>query len=548
MSYEVFARKYRPQTFDDLIGQPHVSRTLKNAVAQNRLAHAYLFVGPRGTGKTSTARILSKALNCIHGPTVTPCGVCDNCREIAAGNSLDVLEIDGASNNGVEQVRELRDNARYAPAKSRFKIYIIDEVHMLTSAAFNALLKTLEEPPPHVKFIFATTEPQKVLPTILSRCQRFDLHRIASNLIAQHLQFIAEKEKITLTPAAAHAIARGAEGGMRDAESMLDQLVAFCGEKVAEEDVLNVFGFTSEQVVADFVGRILRAETPAALELLHDQCDAGKDMMKLMSDTMAYLRDLLVFKVKPDALADDISDEIRQSFASQASLIETNRVLELIDQFAAAEGRMKWAPNKKLHFEVAVIKAIQTLTQATLDDVIENLSALRDGNPIETRPAAKESAQRENKIAKQTTQPGLADTIEDDAKESADTGRLTLNLEKTWDEVISRIPKHKGFLHNLAASAHFMGIEGRNFVLGFPPEQKSLIETVGTANNRKFLESLMAKVTGKQLSAKLITKEGLRPKSPKAQIENSANRNRAEAPPIVREALEMFKGDIQETR
>jgi len=312
VSYEVFARKYRPQTFDDLIGQPHVSRTLKNAVAQNRLAHAYLFVGPRGTGKTSTARILSKALNCIHGPTVTPCGVCDNCREIAAGNSLDVLEIDGASNNGVEQVRELRHNARYAPAKSRFKIYIIDEVHMLTSAAFNALLKTLEEPPPHVKFIFATTEPQKVLPTILSRCQRFDLHRIASNLIAQHLQFIAEKEKITLTPAAAHAIARGAEGGMRDAESMLDQLVAFCGEKVAEEDVLNVFGFTSEQVVADFVGRILRAETPAALELLHDQCDAGKDMMKLMSDTMAYLRDLLVFKVKPEALPADTIEEIRQ--------------------------------------------------------------------------------------------------------------------------------------------------------------------------------------------------------------------------------------------
>ena len=547
MSYEVFARKYRPQTFDDLVGQPHVSRTLKNAVAQNRLAHAYLFVGPRGTGKTSTARILSKALNCIHGPTVTPCGVCHNCREIAGGNSLDVLEIDGASNNGVEQVRELRDNVRYAPAKSRFKIYIIDEVHMLTSAAFNALLKTLEEPPPHVKFIFATTEPQKVLPTILSRCQRFDLHRIASNLIAQHLQFIAEKEKITLAPAAAHAIARGAEGGMRDAESMLDQLVAFCGEKVTEEDVLNVFGFTSEQVVADFIGRILRGETPGALGLLHDQCDAGKDMMKLMSDTIAYLRDLLVFKVKPDALADDVSDEIRQSFASQASLIETNQVLELIDQFATAEGRMKWAPNKKLHFEVAVIKAIQTLTQATLDDVIENLSALRDGNPIEPKRAAKKSAQTENKT-RQTAQPALAGSIKGAAKDSIDAGQLTINLEKAWDEVISRIPKHKGFLQNLAASAHPLGIEGRNFVLGFSPEQKSLMETVGTANNRKFLESLMAEVTGKELSAKLITREGLPAKDPKTQVEDPAKRNRAEASPIVREALEMFKGEIKETR
>src|SRR5436189_523687 len=320
MSYEVFARKYRPQTFDDLVGQAHVTRTLKNAVQQNRLAHAYLFVGPRGIGKTSTARILAKALNCVNGPTVTPCGVCDSCREIAQGNSLDVLEIDGASNNGVEQVRELRDNVRYAPSKGHFKIYIIDEVHMLTSAAFNALLKTLEEPPPHVKFIFATTEPQKVLPTILSRCQRFDLHRIPANLIAQHLQFIAGKERITLEPAAAHAIARGAEGGLRDAESMLDQLVAFCGEKISESDVLNVFGFTSEETVTDLTANILRGETADAIDLLHQQCESGKDMMRLMSDLIAYLRDLLVFKSKPDALKQDFHADVPESLTAQGQL------------------------------------------------------------------------------------------------------------------------------------------------------------------------------------------------------------------------------------
>src|SRR5947199_1836381 len=271
MSYEVFARKYRPQTFDDLGGQAHVSRTLKNAVAQNRLAHAYLFVGPRGVGKTSTARILAKSLNCVKGPTITPCGECDNCREIAGGNSLDVIEIDGASNNSVEDVRQLRENVRYAPAKGHYKIYLIDEVHMLSPAAFNALLKTLEEPPEHVKFIFATTEPQKVLPTILSRCQRFDLHRIPANLIAQHLQLIAGKEKITLEPAAAHAIARGAEGGLRDAESMLDQLVAFCGETIAEADVLNVFGFSSKQTVVDIKGHVLRSEPDVYLVVPHYQ-------------------------------------------------------------------------------------------------------------------------------------------------------------------------------------------------------------------------------------------------------------------------------------
>src|ERR1051326_6602917 len=379
VSYEVFARKYRPQTFDDLVGQAHVSRTLKNAVAQNRLAHAYLFVGPRGVGKTSTARILAKSLNCIKGPTVTPCGECDNCKEIAAGNSLDVIEIDGASNRGIDDVRELRDNVRYAPAKGRYKIYLIDEVHMFTAAAFNALLKTLEEPPPHVKFIFATTEQQTVLPTIVSRCERFDLHRIPAKLIADHLQFIAKKEKITLEPAAAHSIARGAEGGLRDAESMLDQLVAFCGEKIAEADVLNVFGFTSEQTVVELTGKFLRGETAPALDVLYQQCEAGKDMMRLMSDLISYLRDLLVFKAKPDAVAEDVDPELQKVLALQADLVENDRLLDLIDQFAQAEGRMKWAPNKKLHFEVAIIKAIQSLNQATLDEVIERLGEIRDG-------------------------------------------------------------------------------------------------------------------------------------------------------------------------
>ena len=392
MSYQVFARKYRPQTFDDLVGQAHVTRTLKNAVEQNRLAHAYLFVGPRGIGKTSTARILAKALNCINGPTVTPCGVCDSCKEIAGGNSLDVLEIDGASNNGVEQVRELRDNVRYAPAKGHFKIYIIDEVHMLTSAAFNALLKTLEEPPAHVKFIFATTEPQKVLPTILSRCQRFDLHRIPANLIAKHLQFIAGKEKITLEPAAAHAIASGADGGLRDAESMLDQLVAFCGETIAESDVLNVFGFTSEQTVADFTDKILRGANRGSARLAprtgggrqgHDEVDVRSDLVSARSARLQGETGRAGGRSRAGAAI-----VVRQT---QAAMIETDRLLELIDQFAAAEGRMKWAPNKKLHFEVAVIKAIQTLSQVTLNEVIENLSALRDGSVRQFAPTPRDS-------------------------------------------------------------------------------------------------------------------------------------------------------------
>src|SRR5512146_1034347 len=246
MSYQVIARKYRPQRFADVVGQEHVTQTLANAIQQYRIAHAYLFCGPRGTGKTTIARIFAKCLNCTDGPKVNFDDSDPRCQEIAEGRSLDVFEIDGASNNGVEQVRELRETCKYAPASSRFKIYIIDEVHMLSTAAFNALLKTLEEPPAHVKFLFATTDPEKVLPTILSRCQRFDLRRIPAALISQHLTYIAKTEKVKIDPAALYAIARGAEGGMRDAESTLDQLISFCGDTIQEADVLTMFGLAAQ--------------------------------------------------------------------------------------------------------------------------------------------------------------------------------------------------------------------------------------------------------------------------------------------------------------
>jgi DNA polymerase III subunit gamma/tau len=538
VSYEVFARKYRPQTFDDLVGQTHVSRTLKNAVAQNRLAHAYLFVGPRGIGKTSTARILAKSLNCAKGPTVTPCGECDNCREIAAGNSLDVIEIDGASNNSVEDVRQLRENVRYAPAKGRYKIYLIDEVHMLSSAAFNALLKTLEEPPPHVKFIFATTEPQKVLPTILSRCQRFDLHRIPANLIAQHLQFIAGKEKITLEPAAAHAIARGAEGGLRDAESMLDQLVAFCGEKISESDVLNIFGFTSEQTVVDLTGRILRTETPAAIDLLHQQSEAGKDMMRLMSDLIAYLRDLLVFKAKPDALSEDVDLEAQKSLAAHAELITNDRLLEMIDQFAAAEGRMKWAPNKKLHFEVAIIKAIQSLGQATLDEVIEKLGELRNARPVGAgadRGGEKSSAGK----------AGIIDPGYQSGPARVEEKAAPVDPEKIWEKVLAKIPA-RSFLRTLGEAIRPIGIDGRNFLLGHSPDDKSKIEALASANNRRQLETLLSEAGGRDWSVKFVAKEGILP--PKAFRAVSGGAESAESfkdEPLIREAIELFKAEIR---
>ena len=395
MSYTVFARKYRPQTFDEIVGQAHIVTTLKNAIAQNRLAQAYLFVGPRGTGKTSTARIFAKALNCIHAPTTNPCGVCDMCKEIAAGNSLNVMEFDAASNTQVDKIREIIiDNVKYAPTRGNYKLYIVDEVHMLSNSSFNALLKTLEEPPAHVKFVFATTDVQKVPTTIISRCQRFDLRRIPTPEIAQHLLFIAGKENIALPPAAAESIARGAEGGLRDAESMLDQLVAFCGEKIDEQDVLNIFGFTARQTVAELCEHLISGQTAAALAAIQQQGEAGKDLSRLMADLIEHLRNLLVAQSAPETLHEDLSAEAVAELTAQSGRLAPDKLLSLIEHFADAEGRMKWAANKKMHFEIAAIRAIQTLGQATLTEVLDTLTAMRGGGALPERPARKSRIRR----------------------------------------------------------------------------------------------------------------------------------------------------------
>ncbi|MGJ8645133.1 MAG: DNA polymerase III subunit gamma/tau [Luteolibacter sp.] len=374
VSYQVFARKYRPKTFEDILGQDHVVRTLRNAIGQKRLAHAYLFVGPRGTGKTSTARILAKALNCKDGPKIEFDPEEDVCVEISEGRSLDVLEIDGASNNGVEQVRDLRESVKYAPSRGQFKIYYIDEVHMLSNAAFNALLKTLEEPPEHVKFIFATTEVQKILPTILSRCQRFDLRPIPTQTISDHLLHIATEEGITLEETAAWAIAKGADGGMRDAQSMLDQLVAFCGETITEANVLDIFGFTSREKVAELTTSLLSRETPTALRLIQQEAESGRELSQLLGELIGCLRGLLVAKLDPSADGEGIPTEIWDKLMDDAGEYAPERILAAIDVFAETEGRMKWASNKRLHFELGVIKAIQTLSEVRITDVIKVLT------------------------------------------------------------------------------------------------------------------------------------------------------------------------------
>jgi DNA polymerase-3 subunit gamma/tau len=384
MSYQVFARKYRPRTFADVLGQDHVIQTLRNAIEQERLAHAYLFVGPRGTGKTTTARILAKALNCKDGPAIEFDPDESICVEIAEGRSLDVLEIDGASNNGVEQVRELRETVNYAPSSGRFKVYYIDEVHMLSNAAFNALLKTLEEPPEHVKFFFATTEPNKILPTIISRCQRFDLRPIPTDIIAGHLQYIATEENVTLDKAAAWAIAKGADGGMRDAQSMLDQLVSFCGNAITEANVQEVFGFTSSETVTSLAAAVLGKETAQSIALVQSEFERGKDLTQLLMELTGFLRSLLITRLDASSPSEGIPDELWEKVQTVAKNVSQDRLLAVLDNLADADAKMRRASNKQLHFEIALIRAIQSLDEVRISDVIRALEKA----PENTAPAA----------------------------------------------------------------------------------------------------------------------------------------------------------------
>jgi DNA polymerase-3 subunit gamma/tau len=390
MAYEVLARRWRPTQFDDVVGQEHVTRTLRNAIESGRVAHAYLFVGPRGIGKTSLARIFAKALNCAQGPIARPCDACDFCHEIAAGNSLDVLEIDGASNNGVDQVRDLRDQVQFAPTSARFKIFIIDEVHMLSTAAFNALLKTLEEPPPHVKFIFATTEGDKVLPTIVSRCQRFDLRRIQTPLIVERLRRICEVEKIVIDDDALLAVARGADGGMRDALSALDQLISFKGDTLTEDDVLSVFGLVSRKSLDALAGHILAGDVGEVLKLVAVFDSAGKDLRRLVVELLEHYRNLLVYQhVGSEAGNLDATPEQIRTLHAQAALADPARVLRVAEHLAETEGRLRHALCVRTLLETALIRCARAVQTVSLEEVIRRLQAMRSVEPApRTAPPA----------------------------------------------------------------------------------------------------------------------------------------------------------------
>ena len=511
MSYQVIARKYRPQRFADVVGQEHVTNTLGHAIAAGRIAHAYLFCGPRGTGKTTIARIFAKCLNCTGGPKVEYDEDDPRCREITEGRSLDVMEIDGASNNGVEQVRELRETCQYAPAGGKFKIYIIDEVHMLSTAAFNALLKTLEEPPAHVKFMFATTDPEKVLPTILSRCQRFDLRRIPIKLMVDHLRLIAGKENVTIEEPALQAIARGADGGMRDAESALDQLISFCGEKIMEADVLSMFGLTSQGQLLALTDGLLKGDIAAVLGEFNELSKHGKDLGKFLGDLLQHLRNLLVFQItKGDLRLLEVSEAEAATLAAQSALVAGEGLTRIMEVLTHTETNLRDAASKKIFLEVAMMKAIEARNAVSIDTVLKRLNELRSGDGAggALAPAPTPAPAR---AATPVAQAAPARATQNSAAEAPAPTQAVVagnsELQPLWQNLIEAIARVSPFARSYFLEAHPVSFVKSVFVIGFDPEFADHIGMVDNAKNHTLIATKLAELGHPNAQVKIIKAE-----------------------------------------
>jgi DNA polymerase-3 subunit gamma/tau len=479
MTYLVMARKYRPQSFEEVVGQSHVTVTLVNAIKAKRISHAYLFAGPKGTGKTTVARILAKALNCKDGPTPEPCGECDSCLEIAMGRSLDVVEIDGASNNSVDDVRALRENIRYVPSKGEYKIYIIDEVHMLSDSAFNALLKTLEEPPAHAIFIFATTEPHKVPQTVLSRCQRFDFRRIPTSDLVKTIQTIAGKEKLEIDQDASYILARRADGSLRDILSLLDQVIAFGGEndsspsqsRVTKELVAQTLGLVDQEKLFEITDAISQKNAPKGLSILNQLIDSGVDIPEFVNSLLQHFRDLLVSKVGQDSkILFDLSDTYIDKYKEKAKDFSETDILRMIKTVADLNLTLKRATDPRIFLELALMKLLKMESAVNLEDVLNKLDQLQTSQR-EKLNLNNSSADSESQSSPHKSLPADDSVL---PKKEGEKEKITLqNLEERWNEVLEKIKKTKLSLWSLIKEGEIISFEddiitvefqnGRNF-------------------------------------------------------------------------------------
>jgi DNA polymerase-3 subunit gamma/tau len=518
MSYQALYRVWRPQTFEDVVGQSHITKTLQNALAEASYSHAYLFNGPRGTGKTSTAKIIAKAVNCEKAPIAEPCNECASCLGITQGTIVDVVEIDAASNNGVDEIRDIRDKVRFAPTEVKVKVYIIDEVHMLSQGAFNALLKTLEEPPAHVMFILATTEPHKIPLTIVSRCQRFDFRRISKQALIHRLQWVCQNENISIQEDALQLLAQVAEGGMRDALSLLDQAVSFAIEEVTLDDVLDVTGAVSQEALSELADATLQGHVDQAIRFLNLLMDQGKEPIRLVEDLIYYYRDMLLCQTASNL--EDVIERVQltEEFMQKAKACAKEKLFTAIERLSAAQNEMKWTNHPRVFLEVACIQLAQTTEEKApqkestdlvgpgwqqlvnkvekLEEQIQKLqkSGIQGTTESETKPN-RPTPQRRGSTSTLVSQHKIKEMLKTASKP------LLLQLTEQWATILEEVKRKKITVHAWLVDSEPVVCSNDFFLLSF----KSVIhrETTEKESHRAIIEEVVGQHL--QSSAKMVT-------------------------------------------
>ena len=514
MTYVALYRTWRPQRFDEVVGQIHVSKTLKNAIINNRIAHAYLFTGPRGTGKTSSAKILAKAVNCLNIMDGEPCDQCVNCLAINQGNFLDVLEIDAASNRGIDEIRDIRDKVKFAPSQGKCKVYIIDEVHMLTSEAFNALLKTLEEPPSNILFILATTEPQKIPPTILSRCQRFDFRKISDQEIKNHLAEIAHQGQITITESALTTIARKASGGMRDGISILDQCIAFAGKDIEDSHVEMVLGILAEEQIFTIVKGLFSKDITTVIMKLNEYIQSGKDIKQIIRDLIEYSRQLLIYKVSNNEELLTMSKDMIEQVKNEISSIPLECLGKITTKLAEVEKEMRFSSQPQVLLEAALVEIA----------LPEKPDSLPEKSKVQVAPKIKAPKKQGKNQEQSQEQKIVRENHELNFQE----------IQRLWPEVLEEIKNEKITIHAFLIPAVPEGIKDGYLELSFKQGYNFHRNKILEPANKELVEKIFTKVTGMAVKIKAVSEE------------TSESSKETKNNPVVQRALELFGGDIVE--
>jgi DNA polymerase III subunit gamma/tau len=565
MSYQALYRVWRPQSFEDVVGQEHITKTIQNALMQDKLSHAYLFSGPRGTGKTSAAKIIAKAVNCERAPVSEPCNECDACRGITNGTISDVLEIDAASNTGVDDIRDIRDKVKFAPSSVTYKVYIIDEVHMLSTGAFNALLKTLEEPPSHVIFILATTEPHKIPATIVSRCQRFDFKRISSQSIIGRMKKVVDANGTEVEEEALQLLARAAEGGMRDALSLLDQAISYSDERVRVEDVLSVTGSASQKHLSDMAEAFLEKDVSKALTISTDLLQEGKDPVRFLGDLIYYYRDMLLYKAAPqlEELLERVSTD--ESFERLASSTETEIIYSIISQLNQAQQEMKWTNHPKIFLETTFIKicyqkqeggtaqtenpSVEPLLQR-IEQLEQELTKMKQGGWTSNGSAghADQEAPKEKRVIR--TQGGASHGQVKEMLKKAKKPNL-VQIKGMWGEILDKIRSEKVSAYALLSSAEPVACSDQMFLLAFQHEIHR--QMASQDNNRSYVEGAVYSTIGKNLSMlSILDPEWQKLKAEfikeQQQGQPSSEEQEMKEDPLITEAIKLVGDDLIEIK